>query len=67
MSGYHGNEIGGPVVALDAMTRLTEGYGTDATISVIRSEASGTHGSGHHEETDLVSFLHDHGLVGHGG
>ena len=23
-------------------------------------------GSGHHEETDLVSCLHDHGLVGHG-
>jgi carboxypeptidase T len=38
VAGYHGNEIGGPVVALDAMIRLTEGYGTDATISQLVDE-----------------------------
>ena len=38
VAGYHGNEIGGPVVALDAMSRLTEGYGTDATISRLVDE-----------------------------
>ncbi len=38
VAGYHGNEIGGPVVALDAIDRLTEGYGTDATISQLVDE-----------------------------
>ena len=38
VAGYHGNEIGGPVVALDAMSRLTEGYGADATISHLVDE-----------------------------
>lgn len=33
VAAHHGNEFGTPVVALDAIARLTEGYGTDLTIS----------------------------------
>jgi len=33
VAAHHGNEIGGAVVALDAIARLTDGYGVDPTIS----------------------------------
>ena len=29
VSGHHGNEFGTPMIALDVISRLTEGYGKD--------------------------------------
>ena len=38
VAAHHGNEIGTPVVALDAIARLTDGYGNDFTISQLVNE-----------------------------
>jgi predicted deacylase len=38
VAAHHGNELGTPVVALYAITRLTEGYGTDPTITELVNE-----------------------------
>ena len=38
VAAHHGNEIGTPVVALDAIARLTDGYGVDITISRLVNE-----------------------------
>lgn len=35
VSAHHGNEFGTPIVALDTITRLTQGYGTDPTITAL--------------------------------
>ncbi len=35
VAAHHGNEYGGPVVALDAIARLTQGYGIDPTITAL--------------------------------
>jgi hypothetical protein len=38
VAAHHGNEIGTPVVALDAIARFTQGYATDATVSALVDE-----------------------------
>ncbi len=38
VAAHHGNEIGSPVVALDAIARLTEGYRTNVRISQLVNE-----------------------------
>ncbi len=38
VAAHHGNEIGTPVVALDAIARLTDGYGVNITISRLVNE-----------------------------
>jgi hypothetical protein len=38
VAAHHGNEYGTPIVALDAMARLTQGYGTDPTITALVDE-----------------------------
>ena len=38
VSAHHGNEYGTPVVALDAISRLTSGYGVDPTITQLVDE-----------------------------
>jgi len=35
VSAHHGNEYGTPVIALDAIARLTQGYGVDPTITAL--------------------------------
>lgn len=35
VTAHHGNEYGTPVVSLDAITRLTQGYGVDPTITAL--------------------------------
>lgn len=38
VSAHHGNEYGTPIVALDAIARLTSGYGSDPTITALVDE-----------------------------
>lgn len=38
VSAHHGNEYGTPIVALDAIARLTQGYGVDPTITALVDE-----------------------------
>ena len=38
VAAHHGNEIGTPIVALDALARLTEGYGSDAVVTQLVNE-----------------------------
>ncbi|MEC7585144.1 MAG: M14 family zinc carboxypeptidase [Planctomycetota bacterium] len=38
VSAHHGNEYGTPIIALDTIARLTQGYGSDPTITALVDE-----------------------------